>query len=403
MSKIFTKLVLLLAVVCFTTSSADAAPNGVKASKISSNSVGRSPAANSNVFRSNSGNSLSRMPVPQAAALSKPATQAQVLRRPITSNSLNNATTISKVPGTISRPNLGNSNGGLQKLGKLGTLSLPGSKLPLGKNPNQIDLTDLKPLKDPSKFPGLKPIQSPIKLPGLQLPSGIGSKPFPKPPISIPTPPICGPIFPPSHCPPGPWGGCGNWGLGCNLPWFNCGYYYPTPCYTPCVTPWVNYCPTLTTITLDVPVSLETPVAATPVAEAAPASADLLVEQVVMIEAGDVAKNQGPLMRVVVLNKGTADAGKFSLGLYASLKNEPNAEMVPAGKELTQLAAGARETIEVRLPVQALAMTEQGQNERQSFKFLFAVADVQNEVTETEKRNNLLPITAADLLANAAR
>lgn len=135
--------------------------------------------------------------------------------------------------------------------------------------------------------------------------------------------------------------------------------------------------------------------------DAAPATVDLVVEQVVMVEAGDLSQNLGPLMRVIVANQGTADAGKFSLGLYASLKNEPNAEMVPAGKELTQLAAGARETIEVRLPVQALAMTEQGQNERQAFKVLFAVADVQNEVTEADKRNNLLPIAKAELLAVA--
>jgi len=387
MSKIFTKLVLLLSVVCFTTISVDAAPAGGKSGKLSSSSAGRSPAASSNAFRGNSANSLSR----------KPASQAPVFRKPAASNSLNNAANISKVPGPVSRPNLGNSNVGLQKLGKLGTLTVPGSKLPLGKNPNNVDLVGLKPLKDPTKFPDL------------QLPPGAGPKPLPKPPvfipkppIFIPTPPICGPAFPPNHCPPGPWGGCGSWGLGCNLPWFNCGNYFPTPCYTPCVTPWVNYCPTLTTVTVDAPVAIETPIAETAV-EAAPASADLIVEQVLMVEAGDLAKNQGPLLRVIVVNNGTADAGKFSLGLYASLKNEPNAEMVPAGKELTQLAAGARETIEVRMPVQALAMTEKGQNERQSFKVLFAVADVQNEVTESEKQNNLLPITAADLLANATR
>jgi hypothetical protein len=311
------------------------------------------------------------------------------------SNLLNNAATLSKVPSNISRPNLGNSITGLQKPGKLETLKVPGLKLPLGKNPGKLDLADLKPVKDPSKFPGL------------QLPPGIGTKPFPKPPIFVPTPPICGPAFPPNHCPPGPWGGCWNWGLGCNFPWFNCGLYYPTPCYNPCVTPWVSYCPTLTTVTVAAPVTIEAPIVETPVAEvvaeAAPASVDLVVEQVVMVEAGDLAKNEGPLLRVVVANLGKADAGKFSLGLYASLKNEPNAEMVPAGKELTQLAAGARETIEVRLPVQALAMTEQGKNDRQSFKVLFAVADVQNEVTESEKRNNLLPITAVDLLAKAAR
>lgn len=130
---------------------------------------------------------------------------------------------------------------------------------------------------------------------------------------------------------------------------------------------------------------------------------DLLVEQVILLDTGDPAQNLGPLVRVVLANRGNAGAGRFSLGLYASLRNEPNPEMIPAGLDLPGLPAGASEAVDVRLPVQALAMMEAGQPMPQTFRMLFVVADVQNEVLEGEKRNNLVPISSADLLTTLGR
>ncbi len=48
-------------------------------------------------------------------------------------------------------------------------------------------------------------------------------------------------------------------------------------------------------------------------------------------------------------------------------------------------------------------MMEAGQPMPQTFRMLFVVADVQNEVVEGEKRNNLVPISSADLLNTLGR
>ncbi len=137
-----------------------------------------------------------------------------------------------------------------------------------------------------------------------------------------------------------------------------------------------------------------------PAAAAAPATGiDLQVDSVVQLEAGDLSKNVGPMIRVSLTNKGTAPAGKFALGVYASLKEEPSKEMIPSGQLLEDLAAGQTRSIDIRLPVETLGMTAEGSTTKEAFKQLFIVADVQNEVTESNKQNNILPIKRDQLAA----
>jgi hypothetical protein len=351
MSKVFTKLVLLLAVVCVTSLSAEASSPNFKMPKLSSSSAGRSPGVSSNALRGNLSNSLSRPSLPQAAVFSKPN-----VSKPASGNLLNNVSSLNKLPQHIVRPNLGNAV--LPKPGQFGNIKLPEiklphNKLPLNKLPNLGNLVDLKP----------------HKIPGLTLPLGGLKHDHHKPHF-----PICGPTDKPHHGHGGKGGWCGTGNVHCHLPWYNSGHYCPS-----------------TTVVVPAPIIV------------APVMVDLMVEQVILLDTGNPAQNMGPLVRVVLANRGNAMAGKFSLGLYASLRNEPNPEMIPAGLDLPGLPAGAREAVEVRLPVQALAMVEQGQNFPQTFRVLFVVADVQNEVPEAEKRNNMLPISSADLLTTIGR
>ncbi len=186
--------------------------------------------------------------------------------------------------------------------------------------------------------------------------------------------PSCGPIKVDHdhHHHNGGWCGTGN--LKCHLPWITCGHYCQP-----------------TTVVVPAPIVV------------APALADVVIDKLLLLDVGDPNQNLGPLVRVFVANHGNAAAGKFSLGLYASLRNEPNPEMIPAGLDLPGLPPRQHEAVDVRLPVQVLAMMEAGQPMPQTFRMLFVVADVQNEVVEGEKRNNLVPISSADLLNTLGR
>jgi len=361
MSKIFTKLALLLAVVCVTSINAEAGSPNFKMPKMSSNSVGRSSSFSSNAVRSNVGNlsnSFSNK-LSQSNVLSKPIVNKPLVNQSLTSNVLNNVSNFNKLSNTGIRPNLGGSNilvkpGNLSS-GHLGNVKLPDFKLPQNKLPNVGNLVDLKS----------------HKFPGITLPVG-GVKHD----HHTPSFPSCGPIKVDHHHHNGGWCGTGN--LKCHLPWITCGHY----------------CPPTTVV---VPQPVVVPV------QVAPAMADVVIDKILLLETGDPNQNLGPLVRVFVANHGNAAAGRFSLGLYASLQSQPNPEMIPAGLDLPGLAAGQHEAVDVRLPVQALAMMEAGQPMPQTFRMLFVVADVQNEVVEAEKRNNLVPISSADLLSTLGR
>ncbi len=210
---------------------------------------------------------------------------------------LNNSATLNKLPQNIVRPNLGNVT--LPKPGQLGQgqlggiklqdLKLPQNKLPINKLPNVGNLVDLK----GHKFPGIT-----LQVGGVNLNH------------HKPSFPSCGPIKVDHdhHHHNGGWCGTGN--LKCHLPWITCGHYCQP-----------------TTVVVPAPIVV------------APALADVVIDKLLLLDVGDPNQNLGPLVRVFVANHGNAAAGKFSLGLYASLRNEPNPEMIPAGLDLPGLAA----------------------------------------------------------------
>lgn len=288
---------------------------------------------------------------------------------------------------------------------KLDAKPMPGIKpvrplvRPLDQNLGIQPVVDLgKPIKPfPHKPLPLKPVVNPVK----------PIKPFPLQPIVDPVrpfncgtmPPYCPPSFPP-YCPPRPgcgplqgcwprfpgcgFGGFGGYGGGLLTPSFPVSTpSYPMPVdSTPVYSASVAAAPVVTVPVVE---------AALPAPDVA-AAVDLVVDGIILLEAGDIGKNVGPLVQVTVSNRGTAPAGKFALGVYASLQAEPNQGMIPAGEMVEELAAGASRTVEVRLPVEVLGMTAAGSTIKETFKQLFVVADVENTVVESDKQNNILPM-----------
>jgi hypothetical protein len=183
-------------------------------------------------------------------------------------------------------------------------------------------------------------------------------------------------------------------------------------CYTPICTPcqYVVEYPVYVPVTVAVPVEQQVIVNAStqqvvpasvqqPMADGAPAEqiatppaaggADLSVEDIKVLDVGDPAKSLGPMFRVTMKNNGAAPAVKFGLGLFASLNDKPGDKMVSGGVEIEGLAGGEVKEFDVRMPIEALSIKADEKAAGEVFKFIFAVADPANTVTETEKKNNI--------------
>jgi hypothetical protein len=331
-------------------------------------------------------------------------------------------------PALNSTPNLGGvkSLGNFQRFesGKINLAGKVTSNPTLGIKP----IREIKPLKPidpvfsvggnkpnlPSK--GIDPLLGnvgikPIKLldPGFGngkpiVDNGKTIKPFPIKPI--------GPVkdihlgnsskncWPNNSCGTNSWWGSGGLfgGLFGSTPNHGCGTYNPGHCHN-----WYRYCPTYCP-----PVIIEsTPIISTTIIEVAPpvvpvtvnmvppapaGAVDLVIEGIFLLDFGDTNKNLGPVIRVVVANKGTAPAGQFALGVFASLQEMPSNEMIPAGEMLDGLAPGMSRPVDVRLPIDVFAMSVPNSPAKEPFKQLFIVADVENSVVEGNKQNNILPV-----------
>jgi hypothetical protein len=328
------------------------------------------PNLGSNVIKPNLGSVVNNKPL-----------NPQVIQNPILSGNLGNKVPVpvKPLPGNVVNPGIVN-------------------KLPN----NVFQNINVKPLPVKPQMPNLNTIGNVNKLPNLTL------KPVPS-----------GGFGGVAKCYyPGKYGWPGyGYGFGCSQPWwfgYGCGwglgwggYHHHHHCWWNCYDPCYsyNYC---TPVYYSTPVvysgaSLVTPVnettinltsLTTPVTTASTTGADLQVLEVKQIEAGNASLNQGPLMLVTIKNVGQATATKFTLGLFAGLQAEPNADMIPAMREIQELAAGATHTLEVRLPVDVLKMNT---TDGTGFKTLFAVTDVQNTVTENNEQNNVLAIKSTDL------
>jgi hypothetical protein len=133
-----------------------------------------------------------------------------------------------------------------------------------------------------------------------------------------------------------------------------------------------GHCPPAAHITV-----IEQPV----VVQTLPASIDLQIVDVRIVDFGDAAHNRGPRYRIVFTNAGTVATGNFQLMAMASSDGTPKPAAPAATAEVVTLAPGEFASVDVRLPVSADLST---------MGALIVVIDSAVEIAETDEQNNVL-------------
>jgi hypothetical protein len=155
-----------------------------------------------------------------------------------------------------------------------------------------------------------------------------------------------------------------------------------------------DHCPPAANITV-----IEQPIVVTPPVQNVPATIDLQIVDVRIVDAGDPSRNLGPRYRLVFGNAGTLPAGNFQLLAMASRDGTPNTASPAATAEVVALAPNEVLAVDVRLPMTA---------DLSSMGALIVVLDSAVQVTETDEQNNVAildrtKIAAADPVASATQ
>jgi hypothetical protein len=139
-----------------------------------------------------------------------------------------------------------------------------------------------------------------------------------------------------------------------------------------------HYCPPAHITVVEQPIVVQT----------IPASIDLQIVDVRIVDFGDAAHNRGPRYRIVFTNVGTVATGNFQLMAMASLDGTPKPAAPAATAEVVTLAPGEFASVDVRLPLTADLST---------MGALIVVIDSAIEITETDEQNNVLVLDRAKI------
>ncbi len=149
----------------------------------------------------------------------------------------------------------------------------------------------------------------------------------------------------------------------------DCDHDCPFPWWPPVIIGGGDcdyYCPTV----IEQPIVLQT----------LPATIDLQIVDVRIVDSGDAAHNRGPRYRIVFTNVGTVAAGNFQLMAMASRDGKPSAALPAATAEVVTLAPGQVASVDVRLQ-----LTE----DLSTMGALIVVIDSAVEIMETDEQNNV--------------
>lgn len=134
------------------------------------------------------------------------------------------------------------------------------------------------------------------------------------------------------------------------------------------------------------------------VKEAQSGEVDLQVEYVQLVEDGNGEQQLGPLYRIWIVNHGTAPVVQpFDVVLVASNDESPSSDAPYAAQRVARIEAGARLSVEIRLPVEVLQMGADAEGLPVPFKNLFAAVDIQQELAELNEQNNALGLARKDV------
>jgi hypothetical protein len=133
--------------------------------------------------------------------------------------------------------------------------------------------------------------------------------------------------------------------------------------------------------------------------EIPPAESDLQLVAVRFVDPGHPEEKLGPRYRVWFRNNsGQPIAQPFNVVLFAG-NDERLAEGMPqAGVRVTGVEPGAVQSVDVRLPVEVLAMGRDAQGKPAPFSVLQVLVDANQEIAETARANNGAKLSPADVL-----
>jgi hypothetical protein len=154
-----------------------------------------------------------------------------------------------------------------------------------------------------------------------------------------------------------------------------------------------------TPTTSDSTTTTTTDSAAATITAAAASGIDLVLEDVTL--AGPATLVAGPAYTVMFRNQGSADAGKFQVGIFAGFTGKLAGDAPRATMEVPALAAGEVKQVTLRLPQRAMNLTG-ADGKPTAFTRLFIGLDLNNTVTETDKTNNTAVVERAALETTAA-
>jgi hypothetical protein len=148
------------------------------------------------------------------------------------------------------------------------------------------------------------------------------------------------------------------------------------------------------------PVVITSPAPTSPPAEVTPvADVDVEVVEVKFVDAGD-GETTGPLYRVSVANNSKANlTQEFNVGILVSTARKMTKDSPRAFVRVKGMKAGEVQSVDVRMPVEALKMGTNADGKDVPFTWLVAVADTHEELNERNGENNLLQLQRDEIAA----
>ncbi len=119
---------------------------------------------------------------------------------------------------------------------------------------------------------------------------------------------------------------------------------------------------------------------------------DVQFTSIRQFDAGDPAKGLAPSYRVWFTNNSDVDINQpFDVAILASTDGKLAKDLPYAAVRIDGLAAGETSYADIRLPIDAMKMSSGG------YRFVHAIIDSQNELTETNKDNNVAVFNRDDI------
>ena len=107
----------------------------------------------------------------------------------------------------------------------------------------------------------------------------------------------------------------------------------------------------------------------------------------------------GPAVRVTFRNQGTRDASSFRVAVLAGCEGLKAKDAPRAVADIPSLAAGEQRSVTLRLPLRAMQLQAAADRAPEAFTRLAAIVDLDRQVVESDKTNNMATLSRGSLEA----